>query len=162
MLSIGLVSDEHFLDVSLTIGVRLELSDPVAHAVEALLVGAVVDEQHTVGLVKVLHRHRPETFLTRRVPHEELHVLPIDLDVFYFEVDAHSRYVLIGELIIRELLEETTFAYTGVSKSDELNFHVKLRFTLGCGHPGSAAILCILAAAAIVLLLPFHIDFLIC
>lgn len=78
----------------------LELSDPVAHAVEALFGCAIVCEYDAVGLVEVLHGHRAEAFLSGRVPHEQLHVLAIDLDVLDLEVDAYRGDVLRRETVI--------------------------------------------------------------
>lgn len=76
------------------------------HAVKSLLICAVIHKEHAVGLVEILHRHRPEALLARCVPHQQLHVLAIKLHVLYLEVDADCRDMLGGEFIVGELVEK--------------------------------------------------------
>jgi len=106
--------------------VRIELSHPVTHRVERLLGGAVVGKDHTIGLIEVLHRHRAETLLPRCVPHQQLDVLTIDLNVLDFKVDADCGDVLCRKFLIGKFLKETTLSDLGVTQSDQLNFHIEL------------------------------------
>jgi hypothetical protein len=88
--------------------VRIELADPVTHRIKGFFRCAVVSEDHTVGLVEVLHCHCAETFLPGRVPHQQLNVLTIDLHILDLEVDTYGCDVLGGKLLIGELLQKTT------------------------------------------------------
>lgn len=135
---VSFVAYKDLLDVHPSVCVRLELTDPVTHAVEGLLAGAVVCEDHTVGLVEVLHGHGAEALLARGVPHQKLDVLPVNLHILYLEVNPYRGDVLWGVLIIREFLEEAALSHLGVSQGDELNLHIELLgFALGTSRIGT-------------------------
>ena len=107
----------------------------MADAVESVFGGAIIGENDTISFIKVLHSHSSEAFLSSCVPHQQLDVLAIDLDILDFKINTHSRNVSWGKLIIRELLQKTTLTDCGVTQSDHLNFHVKLSLLARGGAP---------------------------
>ena len=60
--------------------VFLHLAHPAVHALEAPLVGDVVDEEDALGAARVAADDRAEPPLPARVPDLQLHALPVDQD----------------------------------------------------------------------------------
>ena len=60
--------------------VLLHLAHPAVHALEAPLVGDVVDEEDALGAARVAADDRAEPPLAARVPDLQLHALPVDQD----------------------------------------------------------------------------------
>ena len=60
--------------------VFLHLAHPAVHALEAPLVGDVVDEEDALGAARVAADDRAEPPLAARVPDLQLHALPVDQD----------------------------------------------------------------------------------
>ena len=60
--------------------VLLHLPHPAVHALEAPLVGDVVDEEDALGAARVAADDRAEPPLAARVPDLQLHALPVDQD----------------------------------------------------------------------------------
>ena len=112
---VAFVTDKYLFDVSSPIGVRFELADPMPHRVERVLTRAIIREDNTIRLVKVLHRHCTETFLTSCVPHQKLDILSIDLKILDLKINAHGCDVITSETVIWKSLQQTTLANLGIS-----------------------------------------------
>jgi len=93
---IALVADQNLVDVVRC--VLLNVADPVANVLEALLVGHVVDEQDAHGAAVVRGRDRAEALLASRIPDLQLDALSIELDRLDLEVNADGGDEARGEV----------------------------------------------------------------
>lgn len=127
IFEITFVPEEDLLDgVASTLGMSVKLADPMLHALEALLAGAVVGENDAVGLVEVLHGHRAEALLAGCVPDNQLYVLAVELNELHLEVYPYRADVVGAEFVVGEALEEGGLAHLGVSQCDHLDLHIIL------------------------------------
>ncbi len=87
-MHVSFVSDEYLLHILAS--VQLDLSHPIAHIVEGILTCAVVCQDYTHCAFIIGLSDSAETFLPGCVPNLELHVLSIDLDRLYLEIDTYN------------------------------------------------------------------------
>lgn len=65
---VSFVSNQNALDIVPSIGVLLKLADPVAHIVEALLVGAIICKHDSLGIFKVILSDISISLLASSIP----------------------------------------------------------------------------------------------
>lgn len=66
----------------------IDLAYPISNIIEALLAGRVVGEDDSLRAPIVRLGDRPEPLLTSRVPNLHFHILPVQLNCIYLEINA--------------------------------------------------------------------------
>ena len=120
---VALVAKQDLLDVSG--GVVFNLSDPVTYVIEAVGLGAVVGKYDALRALVVGLRYCAEPLLPCSVPNLNFDVLAVQVNRFYFEIDADRYDVRLLDVFLTQPEEQTRLAHLSVSDDDEFEQVIK-------------------------------------
>ena len=83
---ISFVSNQYTFDILPAIGVLFQLTNPVTHIIEAVLIGAIICKHHSLSIFKVILSDISISLLASCIPNLKLYILTIELYVFNLEV----------------------------------------------------------------------------
>jgi hypothetical protein len=68
--------------------VKVDLTYPIPHVVEALFRGTVISQDYPHGAFVIGLCDGAESLLASSIPNLQLHILPIDIDRLYLKVNS--------------------------------------------------------------------------
>lgn len=116
------VANKHTLDILSSIGVLLQLADPVAHIVETVLIRAIICKHCSLSILKIILSNVSIALLASSVPNLKLDVLAIELNVLDLKINSDCRYERRGEVLVGEFQKDARFADSGVPNRNDADF----------------------------------------